>query len=395
MARSQATAVEGACDLGGRRLGVSGGRVLVAAIVRHRGGLRRLLLADNALCDVGTEALAAVLPLCKRLDTLDLSWNGIGRRGAAAVAGAMVPSSVMVPAGGAIISTGEGELPSSLRTLQLLGSRIGDAGVALLATALGSGNSPLSRLDLWDSTVGDVGIGSLGRALADSQLRILGLWGTPFGDGMEEGEEEGEGEREGGDVATGLAAICQALSRRAPLAELNLWGNSTLTPSGLARLCVAARTGHCQLRSVTLSCDVPPRVAAQLRDALDDNATRAADELEAEWVPPAHGEWAVAGDDPGGASSAGEQDPWAHAPAPIPGGRSQRRRSGLIGGRTGPTRKKRHRPVPHAFAQAHLLPQGGDARSAVRRPGGAMSRRTHPTLERRSVTRPRSLYPVQ
>ena len=111
-----AATASGDVALGGRQIGPSGGRVLVAAVVRHRLRVRGLLLQDNMLGDTGAEALAAVLSVCA-LQTLDLSWNRIGRRGVQALS-----SSLVNPRASPRSSTG-------LQTLCLRGNRITDAGV--------------------------------------------------------------------------------------------------------------------------------------------------------------------------------------------------------------------------------------------------------------------------
>ena len=126
-----AAQVEGDCILGGRNIGPSGGRVLVAALVRHRLRVKAVMLQDNMLGDMGVEALAAVLSVCASIRTLDLSWNRIGRRGAQALASSLAAGASSPSAG--------------LRSLCLRGNRIGDAGVMRIADALGSGRCCLTR----------------------------------------------------------------------------------------------------------------------------------------------------------------------------------------------------------------------------------------------------------
>jgi hypothetical protein len=131
--------VEGDCVLGGRGIGPSGGRVLVAALVRHRLRVKGVLLQDNLLGDMGAEALAAVLSVCASLRTLDLSWNRIGRKGAQALASSLAAGASSPSAG--------------LRSLCLRGNRIGDEGVMRLADALGSGMCCLTRCEWWSTTI--------------------------------------------------------------------------------------------------------------------------------------------------------------------------------------------------------------------------------------------------
>lgn len=38
-------------------------------------------------------------------------------------------------------------------------------------------------VDLWDESISDAGVAALAASLPQSQLRVLGLWGTPFTDG--------------------------------------------------------------------------------------------------------------------------------------------------------------------------------------------------------------------
>ena len=93
-----------------------------------------------------------------------------------------------------------------------------------LATTLGSGGCTLTRLDLWDDSITDVGVGALAAALPRSRLRLLGLWGTPFTDGV-----DGEGLA----GSTGLAALGAALRLSPALCELNLFGNAAITVDGI------------------------------------------------------------------------------------------------------------------------------------------------------------------
>ena len=93
-----------------------------------------------------------------------------------------------------------------------------------LATTLGSGGCTLTRLDLWDDSITDVGVGALAAALPRSRLRLLGLWGTPFTDGV-----DGEGLAD----STGLAALGAALRLSPALCELNLFGNAAITVDGI------------------------------------------------------------------------------------------------------------------------------------------------------------------
>ena len=71
---------------------------------------------------------------------------------------------------------------------------VGASGAALLASSLASGGSSLLRLDLWDASVGELGVGALAAALPKCQLQLLGLWGTPFGDGHDDEDDDDDDE---------------------------------------------------------------------------------------------------------------------------------------------------------------------------------------------------------
>ena len=322
--------------------------MLVAALVRHRLRVSGLLLQDNLLGDMGVEAISAVLGVCTSLRTLDLSWNRFGSKGAKALASSLAAGSSSPQVG--------------LRSLCMRGNRIGDEGVMRIADALGSGQCSLTRLDLWDESISDAGIGALAASLPHSNLKVLGLWGTPVTDGY-----PGSGLHD----STGLAAIAHAIPLAPQLIELNLFGNAVITPAGCQALCAAVKLGS--LTGLTLSIDLPPSLAEALRRALDGNSAK----------QPQPGELAEideeVGYDPTDVNTQAETYLAMAA-------HGQQHYGGGNGRRGGGGRRRGGRQAREIAAERRARAAGG--MPANRRPGGTLAKRTHPTLEGRAAKEP-------
>mmetsp|Transcript_48181 Transcript_48181/g.65613 ORF Transcript_48181/g.65613 Transcript_48181/m.65613 type:complete len:761 (-) Transcript_48181:297-2579(-) len=145
-------------------------------------------LGSTDLGDDGAELVAAALHGNRRVVLLDLMSNGIGDRGAAALARTLVADD------------------NVLEVLDLYANRIGDEGSAALARALRN-NTSLSVLDLWDNKVGDRGASALGDLLKENgHLRELHLCWNEIGD-------------------AGAMALGEALENNSALTRLNLWDN--------------------------------------------------------------------------------------------------------------------------------------------------------------------------
>lgn len=120
----------------------------VADVVREVTGLAHLLLGGNMLNDDDVTMITTAAASSSSLTKLDLRYNDVGPRGAAAVA----------------------NLVSSLHELRLEGNQVGDAGAEVLATAMALGGTTttttttnlLTSLHLGDNGIGPDG----GRALA-------------------------------------------------------------------------------------------------------------------------------------------------------------------------------------------------------------------------------------
>jgi hypothetical protein len=138
------------------RPSLSAAAMELVAMVLGGSAVKRLFLGGNALgCD-GCAALAAVLPQCAKLAALEMRFNGIGDRGAAALAGALPDSAVA--------------------DLDLQGNLITDEGAAALGAAVG--RSQVSALHMSGNTsitaAGDKAIAEgMGSATASQTIADL------------------------------------------------------------------------------------------------------------------------------------------------------------------------------------------------------------------------------
>ena len=138
------------------RPSLSAGAMELVAMVLGGSAVKRLFLGGNALgCD-GCAALAAVLPQCAKLAALEMRFNGIGDRGAAALAGSLPDSAVA--------------------DLDLQGNLITDEGAAALGAAVG--RSQVSALHMSGNTsitaAGDKAIAEgMGSATASQTIADL------------------------------------------------------------------------------------------------------------------------------------------------------------------------------------------------------------------------------
>ena len=122
------------------------------------GGVEELSFEKNRWGDDEMRSIAAVLPLCGKLRSLDLAINGFGPESARVLAAA----------------TGRGAL-AQVETLSLRGNRIAAEGAVALAEAIGAGALlKLQWLDLVGNGIGDVGLEALAKAsLAEGALSAL------------------------------------------------------------------------------------------------------------------------------------------------------------------------------------------------------------------------------
>ena len=167
-------------DLSSTALGAAGAAHVAAALaakgrVEEGGGaavssalpqLESLSLDRCGLGDDGAAAIARALLRGEggRLVSLDLSGNGIGPRGIAALASALAEAPSASRA-------------ASLQTLILDGNHVGDEGAAALAAALTT-HTALSTLSLHACAVGEAGAAALHRALRRGRGlgSLRGLW---------------------------------------------------------------------------------------------------------------------------------------------------------------------------------------------------------------------------
>ena len=176
----------------------------VVPVLRALTGLERLDLADNSLleddADDGAAAdLGAALRSLPALRALDLSSNGIGPAGVAALAPALASL-------------------SALRELSLGSNAIGCDGAVHLASALAS-KTALTTLDVSANDLGALGAAALAAALGSlAGLRSLDLSSNGIG-----AEPEG------------IAALVPAIGRCEALVELSLRDND-IGPQDFARL---------------------------------------------------------------------------------------------------------------------------------------------------------------
>jgi hypothetical protein len=166
--------------------------------------VRSLHLQSNGLGDAAAEALAAALVTgpggARALRLVDLSHNRVGDGGAAAIFGALLPSSARLAGGGgragieawgsnsgtgaggssassrsgADDGTGGASVATTLRTLCLLGNEVGDVGAAALAVLLAEGCGKLRHTNLNFNSVGDRGVAALAAVMCDGDSVPVG-----------------------------------------------------------------------------------------------------------------------------------------------------------------------------------------------------------------------------
>ena len=215
-------------------------------------------------------------------------------------------------------------------------------------------------VDLWDESTSDAGVAALAASLPRSKLRVLGLWGTPLTDG-----DPGSGLHD----SSGLAALAHSLPLSPQLQELNLFGNAHISPVGCRVLCAAVKNSG--LTGLTLSIDLPASLAEALRQALDDNSARESAAANAVPEEAAYDPTDVSAQAQAYLAMGGDGPPTRLQWAPQEGGGDRNGQKRRRGG----TRQAREIAAERRARAAQGLP-------ANRRPGGAMARRTHPTLER-------------
>ena len=170
------------------------------------------------------------------LTALDLSCDGIGADGAAALAAVLRPDS-----------------GSALRTLELFGNPLGDAGVSALSESLEL-DPPLQSLGLQAVAMADAGACSLAAAIAcNTQLVQLVLRGNEIGD-------------------EGAYFLAEGLKCNGTLLDLDLFCNA-IEERGAQMLARALHEPTCALNALNLDTnDVGDEGAAALADALKVNA---------------------------------------------------------------------------------------------------------------------------
>lgn len=147
--------------LGGNGLGPDTADLLAAFL--REAGVRELYAPANHLGDEGARTIAAAAAGLDRPVTLGLGGNGIGARGALALAGAL----------GGIEALDLGRPPSQ-RALGAPANDLGDAGVKALAEAIPA--SPLRRLEVRHTGFGYPAARALSEAVARSgRMEYAGL----------------------------------------------------------------------------------------------------------------------------------------------------------------------------------------------------------------------------
>ena len=166
---AQVRRADGSYDLGGcnelrlhgERIGDEGASRLAEALAADSARVALLDLWSNGIGPKGAAALAGALRRNKSVQKLYLNENAIGGEGAAALASALD--------GGSRVST-----------LWLSRCRLGDSGAQALARVLRRGRVRLEQLDLWENEIGAAGGIALARALSSNRmLRTLELRGNP------------------------------------------------------------------------------------------------------------------------------------------------------------------------------------------------------------------------
>mmetsp|Transcript_6230 Transcript_6230/g.9110 ORF Transcript_6230/g.9110 Transcript_6230/m.9110 type:complete len:294 (+) Transcript_6230:60-941(+) len=132
--------------------------------------VQQVYLGGNGLGDVGLKAISDLFlssSLCSIIK-LDLRYNDIGHRGAAAISAALVSSA--------------DKKCCCLKYLYMEGNQLGDAGASALAGALEDPNSTVQELFLGANQIGPQGAASLSQALlTNTSLSKLYLEGNCIG----------------------------------------------------------------------------------------------------------------------------------------------------------------------------------------------------------------------
>ncbi|MFV8752818.1 gala protein [Nannocystaceae bacterium ST9] len=228
-------------------VGVEGARVL-ATLLREQPALEVLDLTNTKLTDAGAEAIAGGLRgqagLASGLRVLLLGGNGIGVRGAEALADAIA-------------------IHPHLRELGLAASQLGDAGVHALARGIGR----LESLDLASNGMGVSGLGGL--IEAGAALKSLDLGSTPSSRVL------GARDNELGD-AVGGALLGEWLAGNPGLGRLDLRHAGVRSRGALAIL--AGLESNDRLFDLQLGKFVARQIKRKLRIRLDANRANAAPE---------------------------------------------------------------------------------------------------------------------
>lgn len=121
--------------------------------------------------DADVQALAVVLPLCRKLTELRLHVNGFGNAGMVALASAMRARGSM----------------AKLKTLDLSSNKIGDEGMKAFASTIASRSlENLQELRLDQNKIGDAGMTALAGAIASGymkELKMVYAFSNPVSDG--------------------------------------------------------------------------------------------------------------------------------------------------------------------------------------------------------------------
>lgn len=148
-------------SLRGNNVGDVGAHALAAAIGKS-GKVSRLDVSDNGISEGGGEALGALISGSGPLKQADFSWNALRLVGSLKIA--------------------EGLKTSSLVRLNMAWNGIGEKGAAAMGGAL-KDNASLQFLDISSNRIGGQGASSIAEGLkANETLRSLQLNGNPIGD---------------------------------------------------------------------------------------------------------------------------------------------------------------------------------------------------------------------
>ena len=313
---------DGRLDLCKQALGPHGCRLVTGALENNR-TVVSLLLGTDGLGDAGAADVARLAKSNPNIEVLYLGCNRIGAEGAATLADALALETSAVSglwlkrnplgASGAACLAKMLETNTSLRTLDLVNTRLGSDGLAVLASALTGPNQSLERLYLGGNFfgpeeaplladivrraprlqalllnvgfLGDIGAAMLASALPESCLEELGLASNGIGpDGAAHLFEAaaahptltrldlgysvstrvlGASANSLGDI--GAAQAARFLSGNPSLRHLSLRGCG-ITASGMALLADALQT-NTHLHSLTLD----GRPSEALRQRLEQN----------------------------------------------------------------------------------------------------------------------------